>query len=135
MSDFFNSGWLFFVIILMVVGLVGCLWLLFVVVCCKVMVNDNSIGYVWDEDLCEFNNLLLCWWMIFFVLIIFCGGVYFFLYLGLGSNVGSFGWISRNVYESEQKKVEVVMVVVYVCYVLLLVDVLVKDSMVMGIGE
>ena len=64
MSDFTHPFWSLFVTISSVLGILGCLWLLFVAGSAKVKnTGDNTTGHVWDEDLREMNNPLPTWWM------------------------------------------------------------------------
>ena len=68
MSDFFSSGWSWYVASLTLLGLLGCLWLLYIASRRTVMAEDNSTGHVFDEDLVEMNNPLPRWWMGLFIL-------------------------------------------------------------------
>ena len=103
MSDFFNSGWSIFVAAATVVGLLACLWLLFVASKRQPMAADNSTGHVFDEDLVEMNNPLPRWWMVLFVLTVVFAFVYVAVFPGLGSFAGQLGWTSTNQFEAEQQ--------------------------------
>ena len=103
MSDFFNSGWSIFVGTVTVLGLLGCLWLLFVASKRQPMAADNSTGHVFDEDLVEMNNPLPRWWMWLFILTVVFAFGYVAVFPGLGSFAGQFGWTSKNQFEAEQQ--------------------------------
>ena len=51
MSDFLSSGWSVFIAVVTLLGLAGCLWLLFVASRRTAMAADNSTGHVFDGDL------------------------------------------------------------------------------------
>ena len=103
MSDFFNSGWSIFVAALTVVGLLGCLWLLFVASRRQPMAADNSTGHVFDEDLVEMNNPLPRWWMWLFILTVVFAFAYVAMFPGLGSFGGQLKWTSANQLEADQQ--------------------------------
>jgi cytochrome c oxidase cbb3-type subunit III len=113
MSDFFNSGWSWFVAGATIVGLVGCLWLLLIASRRRVMAADNSTGHVWDEDLKEMNHPLPRWWAILFVLTVLFAFAYLALYPGLGTAKGTLNWTSHNAYDAEQAKAVAAMDKVY----------------------
>ena len=103
MSDFVNNGWSIFIGAATVIGLLGCLWLLFVASKRQPMAADNSTGHVFDEDLVEMNNPLPRWWAILFVLTVLFAFGYVAMYHGLGNLPGRFGWTSKNQFEAEQR--------------------------------
>lgn len=113
MSDFFNNGWAIFVGATTVLGLLWCLWLLWVASTREVMAGDNTTGHVYDETLVEMNNPLPRWWAIMFVLTVIFAFAYVIVYPGLGSMKGTFGWTSVNQYEAEQQKAGALMTQVY----------------------
>ncbi len=113
MSDFFNSGWSIFVGAATVIGLLACLWLLFIASKRQPMAADNSTGHVFDEDLIELNNPLPRWWMILFVLTVLFSFGYVVVYPGLGSFAGQFGWTSKNEFEAEQQAAGAAMAPIY----------------------
>jgi cytochrome c oxidase cbb3-type subunit III len=135
MSDFFSSGWSFFIAAGTVIGLLLCLVLLFIASKRTVMAKDNSTGHVWDVDLKEMNNPLPRWWMGLFVITVVFAGVYLLLYPGLGGAKGSLGWSSTGQYEAEQKAAATAMSAVYAKFVGQPVELLAKDAQAMAIGE
>ena len=103
MSDFTSDFWSWWIITIVVGGIVFCIWLL--------LGNKKSTlpaggtaeatGHVWDEDLEELNNPLPRWWIIKFYITIVFGIAYFALYPGLGTFEGVLGWTEKGQYEAE----------------------------------
>ena len=103
MSDFTSDFWSWWIITIVVGGIVFCIWLL--------LANRKSTlpaggtaeatGHVWDEDLEELNNPLPRWWIIKFYITIVFGIAYFALYPGLGTFEGILGWTEKGQYEAE----------------------------------
>jgi len=134
-SDFFNSGWAWFVAIATVLSLVACLVLLFIASRRQVMASDNTTGHVWDEDLREMNNPLPRWWMWLFVLTVVFSAIYLAFYPGLGSFPGTLKWTSVGQYEAEQAKARAAMQPVYARYMPMGAEELGRDAQAMGIGQ
>ncbi len=135
MSDFFHSGWSVFVAATTVLGLVWCLWLLFVAAKRKVMADDNTTGHVWDVDLKEMNNPLPRWWLWLFVITVLFAAIYLALYPGLGKFPGTLGWSSVGQYEAEQQRAQQAMAAVFDKFKSMSAEQLSKDPAAMGIGE
>ena len=57
-SDFFSSGWSWYIAAVTIAGLGFCLWLLLASSKTTNMADDGTTGHVWDEDLREMNNPL-----------------------------------------------------------------------------
>jgi cytochrome c oxidase cbb3-type subunit III len=134
-SDFVNSGWAIFVGAATVVGLLACLWLLFIASKRQPMAADNSTGHVYDEDLLEMNNPLPRWWMILFILTVVFAFAYVAVYPGLGSLPGQFGWTSKNQFEAEQQAAAAAMVPIYAKFKGQPAADLSRDPKAMAIGE
>ena len=113
MSDFNSAGWAFFVGAATVIGLLGCLWLLFVASKRTPMADDNSTGHVFDEDLVEMNTPLPRWWMYLFILTVVFAFSYVSIFPGLGNLPGKLGWTSQNQLQAEQKAADAAMATVY----------------------
>jgi cytochrome c oxidase cbb3-type subunit 3 len=135
MSDFFHSGWSIFVAAATAIGLVWCLWLLFVASQRKVMANDNTTGHVWDVDLREMNNPLPRWWLWLFVITVIFAAIYLALYPGLGKFPGTLNWTSVGQYEAEQQRAQQNMAQIFAKFSGKSAEELAKDSVAMGIGE
>ncbi|MGL6109174.1 MAG: cytochrome-c oxidase, cbb3-type subunit III [Rubrivivax sp.] len=135
MSDFIHGGWSVFVAAATVLGLVWCLWLLFVASKRKVMADDNTTGHVWDVDLREMNNPLPRWWLWLFILTVVFAGIYLALYPGLGKFAGILGWSSVGQYKTEQQRAQDSIAQIFAKFAGKSVEDLAKDSQAMGIGE
>jgi cytochrome c oxidase cbb3-type subunit 3 len=135
MSDFFHSGWSIFVAAATIIGLVWCLWLLFVASQRKVMADDNTTGHVWDVDLKEMNNPLPRWWLWLFVITVIFAGIYLALYPGLGKFPGTLGWTSVGQYKTEQQRAQEQIAQIFAKFNGKSAEELAKDSAAMGIGE
>lgn len=135
MSDFLHDGWSLFIAAGTVLGLIFCIFLLFVASRRKVMADDNSTGHVWDEDLIELNNPLPRWWAILFVLTVVFSGIYLAMYPGLGNKPGSLGWTSEGQYRQEQESANKAMAALFSKFEGKSAEVLAQDPVAMGIGE
>jgi cytochrome c oxidase cbb3-type subunit III len=135
MSDFFHSGWSIFVAAGTVLGLVWCLWLLYVASQRKVMANDNTTGHLWDVDLKEMNNPLPRWWLWLFIITVVFAGIYLALYPGLGRFPGTLGWTSVGQYKTEQQRAQEQIAQIFARFKGKTAEDLAKDSSAMGIGE
>ena len=135
MSDFFHSGWSVFVIVATVLSLAACLVLLFIASRRKPMAADNSTGHVFDDDLRELNNPLPLWWMVMFVLSVIFAFAYVFVFPGLGSAPGWFGWTSHGELAADQKQASAEMAKIYGPYTQLSAEALSKDAVAMAIGQ
>ena len=135
MSEMFTSGWSIFVAVTTVLGLLWCLWLLFVASQRRVMADDNTTGHVWDEDLKEMNNPLPRWWLWLFIITVAFAAIYLMLYPGLGKFPGTLHWSSSGQYKTEQQRAQERIAEIFAKFNGKSAEQLVKDSAAMGIGE
>ena len=100
MSDFTSDFWSWFIIAIVVGGIV---WLVYLLKGNNKTTGEIGVptGHVWDENLEELNNPLPRWWLyMFYITIVFSIG-YLILYPGMGSFKGMLGWTEVNEYEQE----------------------------------
>jgi cytochrome c oxidase cbb3-type subunit 3 len=105
MADFVSGFWNIYVM-----GLVG-LSLLF---CLFILMSNNKRetgpvelhGHVWDENLAEYNNPLPRWWLYLFWATLVFAVVYLIIYPGFGNVKGVAGWTSVGQYEAEMQKAD-----------------------------
>jgi len=136
MSDFTSNFWSVFVAATTIIGIIACLVLLWATGKTRVMSSvDNTTGHVWDGDLREMNNPLPRWWVWLFVITVVFSLIYLFLYPGLGSNPGKFGWSQQGQYEAEMAKGEKEIAPIYAKFTAMTVQQMAADPQAMGIGE
>jgi cytochrome c oxidase cbb3-type subunit 3 len=93
-----SSGWSWYVILLTLANILGCLWLLWWT---RRPHGDGkpegeTTGHVWDGDLVEGNKPMPRWWInLFYITIVFSFG-YLLYFPGLGAFAGTSGWTSRK---------------------------------------
>ena len=101
MSDFVSDTWHYYVVGLVVLSLLFCIWILASNMTGRVKGPVELHDHIWDESLQEYNNPLPRWWMWLFWLTLIFGAIYFVLYPGLGRWQGKFGWSSVGQYKAE----------------------------------
>ncbi|MFV0677582.1 cytochrome-c oxidase, cbb3-type subunit III [Variovorax sp. tm] len=136
MSDFIHRFWSDYVAAVSLLGILGCVILLWLTARKRVAASaDNTTGHVWDEDLREANNSLPMWWVGLFVLTIVFGLGYLALFPGLGSFRGKSGWTSRGAYEAEVARATQELAPVYAKYASMPVEEISHDPQAHAIGE
>jgi cytochrome c oxidase cbb3-type subunit 3 len=99
-----NSTVALIMVVLTIGNIVACLWLIWWTAKRR---GDKSVnepettGHEWD-GIKELNNPMPRWWLGLFIITIVFGGVYFFLYPGLGTYNGSGNWSSTTQLAQEQ---------------------------------
>lgn len=102
MADFVSPSWHWFITIVTILSLLGCLWLIFANRSDKSSDKEaEPTGHVWDGNLQELNNPLPRWWFNLFLITIIFSGIYLVLYPGLGSFQGVLNWSQASQYEQE----------------------------------
>jgi cytochrome c oxidase cbb3-type subunit 3 len=95
MSDFVSGIWSIYVIVVTLVGIIGCAVFLWSQEGATYTIGKTT-GHAWDENLEEYNNPLPRWWSwLFYITVIFSLG-YLVLFPGLGSYQGALGWCSQS---------------------------------------
>lgn len=136
MSDFNGNFWSLYIAGMTLVGILGCLVLIWVTARKKIVsAADNSTGHVWDEDLREMNNPMPRWWVWLFVLTIVFSLLYLVAYPGLGSYPGELGWTTRDEYASEVEKANLELAPLYAQFTIRKPEELAGDGAAMGVGE
>ena len=135
MSDFFHSGWSWFVALATLLGLIACLVLLFIASRRKVIPGDDTTGHVWDGDLRELNNPLPRWWMVLFVITVVFAVVYLVLYPGLGSAKGQWNWTSVDQHKAEMQQAHEQLAPLYARFGGMAPEELARDPQTRALGE
>ncbi|MFM9835424.1 MAG: cytochrome-c oxidase, cbb3-type subunit III [Methylophilaceae bacterium] len=136
MSDFTSGFWSFYIAAITLIGIVGCVLLLWFTSKMKVKPGntDNTSGHVWD-GITEMNNPLPRWWVWLFVITIVFSLGYLVVYPGLGSYAGKFGWSSAGQYESEVTQAKQDLKPLYDKLAVMSVEDLAKDPEAKAIGQ
>lgn len=135
MSDFFSSGWHWFIAAVSVGGLAFCIWLLFASSKTTHMSDDGTTGHVWDEDLREMNNPLPRWWLGLFIITVVFSAIYLYLYPGLGQAEGSLKWSSEGQHQAEVEAAKAKTAPLYQRLAAMDAKALAADAEAMGIGQ
>ena len=135
MSDFFSSGWSWFIIAVTVGGLVFCIWLLLASSKTTTMSNDGTTGHVWDEDLREMNNPLPRWWLGLFVITVVFAAVYLTFYPGLGDKPGMLKWSQEGQLAAEQAAAKAKLQPLFAKYTAMDADALAQQPEAMAMGQ
>lgn len=137
MSDFNNNFWPIFIAVLTILGIVGCVLLLWKTSKIKIVSasGDNTSGHVWDGDLREMNNPLPRWWVWLFVFTIVFSLIYLVFYPGLGSYKGRLGWTEVKQYEQEIETANTALKPLYAKFVDMPAGVLAFNPEAKAIGE
>ncbi|WP_372018001.1 cytochrome-c oxidase, cbb3-type subunit III [Pseudoxanthomonas sp. 10H] len=92
-----TSGWTWFVIVLVAINIVGCVWLLWWTA--RRRPGDpkpEDTSHVWDGDITEYNKPLPKWWINLFYLTIVFAVAYLVWFGGLGGIPSYAGWTSTG---------------------------------------
>lgn len=140
MSDFISSGWSWYVIAIVVFGLLFCAGVLLGAARHKVIYDaqgrvDKTTGHVWDGDLRELNNPLPRWWLFLFIITLAFAAGYLMLYPGLGDQKGSLGWTSVGQLDKEMQKAKVEQDKIFAGFKNASVEDLARDPKAHAIGE
>jgi len=96
-----SHAWSWYISILVVVNIIGCVWLLWWTA--KRRPGDpkpEDTSHVWDGDLTEYNKPLPKWWINLFYLTILFGIGYLAWYPGMGSFAGVSQWTSAREHDA-----------------------------------
>ena len=98
-----SAGWSWFVIALVALNILGCVWLIWWTGRRKPGdPRPTDTSHVWDGDLTEYNKPMPRWWInLFYITIVFSIG-YLIWYPGLGAFAGMAGWTSQGEHEAQK---------------------------------
>ncbi len=140
MSDFISSSWSWYVVAIVLFGLVYCAFVLIGAAKHKVVYDaqgniDKTTGHVWDGDLRELNNPLPRWWLMLFVITLLFAVAYFALYPGLGDYKGKLNWSSTGQLEAEMAKAKLEQDKIFAKFQNVSVEDLARDPQAHAIGQ
>jgi cytochrome c oxidase cbb3-type subunit 3 len=102
-----TSPWSWYVIVIVALNLVGCVWL--IMWTSKRRPGDpapTDTSHVWDGDLTEYNKPMPRWWVnMFYATIVFSVG-YLVWYPGMGSFAGTSGWTSAREHDAAKAEAD-----------------------------
>ncbi len=132
-----STAWSWYVIILTLANVFGCIWLIRWTSKPKVgeVKTGDVTGHVWDETLQEYNNPMPRWWLWMFYLTIIFGLIYLALYPALGNFKGLFGWTSKQEYQKEIAQANAAYGPIFAAYAKTDIVTLAKDSDAMRAGQ
>jgi len=131
-----SGGWSLFVMALVGMSLIGCVWLLW-------STGRELPGappadqttHVWDEDLTEYNKPLPRWWIILFYLTIVFSVGYLVWYPGAGRLAGLAGWTSTLEHDADRRADEARLAKTFEPYAGQAIEVLAKDPRALALGR
>ena len=136
MSDFTSNFWSVYVAGITILSILACVLLLWFSGKAKAMTaSDNTTGHVWDGDLREMNNPLPRWWVGLFIITILFAVAYLFMYPGLGSFGGNYGWTSAGQHAAEVAKGNAEVKPLYDAFTAMKIEDVAKDPKARAIGE
>lgn len=131
-----SAGWSWYVMALVVVQIVGCVWLLWWTA--KRRPGDpapEDTSHVWDEDLTEYNKPLPKWWInLFYLTIVFSIG-YLIWYPGMGSFAGVGKWTSAGEHDADAARAQAVLEASFARFAGLPIDQIAKDPEALRLGR
>lgn len=103
-----SASWSWFVIVLIVINLVGCVWLLWYTSKrrSKSLPTGETTGHTWDGDVTEYNKPLPRWWInLFYLTIVFTIG-YLVLFPGFGNVQGTLAWSASAQHDADRAEAD-----------------------------
>lgn len=107
MSDFFSSGWSYYIAGIAVAGIIFCLWLLYTQrAWLKKEVDVVDTGHVWDGNITELNTAVPRWWTVMYLGLCAIAVGYLILYPGLGSYKGTLKYTTAQQVKADQEALQ-----------------------------
>jgi cytochrome c oxidase cbb3-type subunit III len=131
-----SSAWSWYVIALVALNILGCVWLLWWTG--KRWPGDpapEQTSHYWDGDITEYNKPMPRWWIgLFYLTIIFSLG-YLAWYPGLGSWSGTVGWTSAREHDADRAENDTRIAAAFAPYADKPVEELARDPAVRRLGQ
>lgn len=131
-----SAGWSWYVIALVVLNILGCVWLLWWTG--KRRPGDpapTDTSHVWDGDITEYNQPMPRWWINLFYLTIVFGIGYLIYYPGLGSFAGTSKWTSAGEHDADKAIQDRKLEATFSPYAGKPIDVLARDPKALKLGR
>lgn len=129
-----SSFWSFFIILLVLINIAGCVWLLWWT-SKRRPGEPETTGHVWDGDIREYNKPLPRWWINLFYLTIVYSIAYLAWYPGAGSFAGLSGWTSAGEHDADQAVEEAKMMAALAPFEGRPIDALARDPKALELGR
>jgi cytochrome c oxidase cbb3-type subunit III len=100
-----SNAWSWYVIVLVVLNIAGCIWLLWWTA--RRRPGDprpEETSHIWDGDITEYNKPLPRWWINMFYLTIAFSIGYLVWYPGMGNFAGTSGWTSAGEHDRDKAR-------------------------------
>ena len=131
-----SSSWSWYVIALVALNIVGCVWLLWFTG--KRRAGDpapEQTSHYWDGDITEYNKPMPRWWIVLFYLTIVFSLGYLLYYPGLGAWRGTSGWSSQREHDAQRRENEARVAAAFAPYAEKAVEELARDPAVRKLGQ
>ena len=131
-----TAGWSLFIIALVVLNIVGCVWLIWWTA--RRRPGDpgpTDTSHVWDGDLTEYNKPMPRWWINLFYLTIVFTIAYLAWYPGFGAFAGYSKWTSANEHDSDKAAEDKKLAATFAPYANKPIDVIAQDPNAIKLGK
>ncbi|HEY5781722.1 MAG TPA: cytochrome-c oxidase, cbb3-type subunit III [Lysobacter sp.] len=131
-----TQGWSWWVIAIVAINLVGCVWLLWWTG--KRRPGDpkpTDTSHYWDGDITEYNKPLPKWWInLFYLTIVFAIG-YLIYYPGLGAFAGVSKWTQQKEHATDKARDDQKLEKTFAPYAGKSIDVIARDPKAVALGR
>lgn len=131
-----STGWSWFVIMLVALNILGCVWLIWWTG--RRRPGDpaaTDTSHIWDGDLTEYNKPMPRWWInLFYITIVFSIG-YLIWYPGLGAYAGVARWTSQGEHGAQKAEDDRRLASTFARYEGKPIDVIARDPQALVLGR
>lgn len=131
-----STGWSIYVIALVVLNIVGCIWLIWWTG--RRRPGDpapTDTSHVWDGNLTEYNKPMPRWWVnMFYLTIVFSIG-YLVWYPGFGAFAGTSQWTSAKEHDAEKAREDQKLAATFAPYQGQSIDRIAQDPKAVALGK
>ena len=131
-----SNAWSWYVIVLVVLNIGGCIWLLWWTA--RRRPGDprpEETSHVWDGDITEYNKPLPRWWLNMFYLTIAFSIGYLVWYPGMGNFAGTSGWTSAGQHDLDKARRDALLEETFAMFAGQPLEALARDPQALEIGR